>query len=201
MSNDEWLLNSPEVLESITISGLRGFAEPQTLNLAVPDGRNGSGLTTVVGANNAGKSTIVEALRALVQRQPPSFSQGRRNQMAGDLVDIAVTDTRGAVKRLRSVRPGSSQTEYGVENGAPDLSTVMVLPSRRVFQPYFGSTELGRNDYIAAIGFPDIRSSTLDQFTYRLFRIEKHRYMAIHRTALRAAAARRSETVTTQAPA
>ena len=52
---------------------------PSTLRS--PDGRPGSGLTILVGANNSGKSTVVEAFEALSKSRgnAPTFSIGKRN--------------------------------------------------------------------------------------------------------------------------
>lgn len=163
------------VLTSLEICGLRGFATPETLRISVPNGRPGSGLTVIVGANNAGKSTAIEALRAVAQRQPPSFTQGRRNHAGGDRVVIRALGAEGKATSLQNVRPGGSETELVHENGGVDLTKLLVLPARRVFAPYFGRSETTRADYMANIGFPAIRSSAMDQFTYRLFAIEKNR--------------------------
>ncbi len=68
------------MLTKLTIKGLRGFAEAQTLECACPNNNlEGSGLTIIVGANNAGKSTIVEALRAFNTATRATFTQGKRN--------------------------------------------------------------------------------------------------------------------------
>jgi len=163
------------VLTTLEITGLRGFASRQTLTFAVPTGVPGSGLTVIVGANNAGKSTAIEALRAVAQREGPSFTQGRRNQTAGDQVTIRAADAGGKATVLKSVRPGSSETEHVKEGGGVDLTKLLVLPARRVFSPYFGRSVTSRADYMTNIGFPAIRTSTMDQFTYRLFAIEKNR--------------------------
>lgn len=163
------------MLTSLEITGLRGFASKQSLTFALPTGLPGSGLTVIVGANNAGKSTVIEALRAVAQRQPPSFTQGRRNQSSGDQVIIRAADAAGKATVLKNIRPGSSETEYVQERGGVDLSKLLVLPARRVFSPYFSRSMTSRADYMANIGFPTIRASTMDQFTYRLFAIEKNR--------------------------
>lgn len=163
------------MLKSLEICGLRGFATNQTLSIAVPNGEPGSGLTVIVGANNAGKSTAIEALRAVAQRQPPSFTQGRRNQAGGDRVIIRALGVDGKSTTLQNVRAGSSETEYVHVDGGVDLSKLLVLPARRVFSPYFGRSQTTRADYMANIGFPAIRSSAMDQFTFRLFAIEKNR--------------------------
>lgn len=163
------------MLTSLDVLGLRGFATKQTLSFARPTGELGSGLTVIVGANNAGKSTAVEALRAVAQQQPPSFTQGRRNQVAGDRVEIRIVGDENRVTTLQTIRPGSSETELVREGKEIDLRKLLVLPARRVFSPYFGRAVSTRADYMANVGFPAIRTSSMDQFTYRLFTIEKNR--------------------------
>jgi predicted ATPase len=161
---------------SLHIHGLRGFAVEQTLRLAIPNGSLGSGLTVIVGANNAGKSTAIEAFRALGQRQSPSFTQGRRNIAAGDEVKINLVDSEGRTARLSSVRSGSSETNVESDFNPEELSRrLLVLPSRRTFNPYFNKSVTTRDDYMVNIGFPTVRSGGLDQFTYRLFAIEQNR--------------------------
>jgi len=163
------------MLTSLEILGLRGFASKQTLSFAIPNGKAGSGLTVLVGANNAGKSTAIEALRAVGQHRNPSFSQGRRNQEAGDQIFIRAVDCDGRETILKSVRAGSSETEIDKQSGGIDFSTLLILPSRRVFNPYFGRSESNRNQYMDQMGFPPNRSSSLDPFAHRLFTIEKNR--------------------------
>lgn len=54
------------MLSKMTIIGFRGFSEKQKIEFAIPDSKNeGSGLTTIVGANNSGKTSIGECLRYL----------------------------------------------------------------------------------------------------------------------------------------
>ena len=165
------------MLKSLDICGLRGFAEQQTIEFAIPTGEVGSGLTIIVGANNSGKSTAIEALRALTQDPPPSFTQGRRNQKAGDQVKLGLFDDNGGVVTLESQFAGTSETSrmpidslVGRREGE-----LFVLPSRRVFSPYFGRGASSRNDYSAHTGFPVLRSATIDQFTSRLFTIQNNR--------------------------
>ena len=53
-------------IKRLTINGLRGFSEETDINFAIPDNNNpGSGLTILVGPNNSGKSTIIEAIHML----------------------------------------------------------------------------------------------------------------------------------------
>lgn len=161
---------------SLHIHGLRGFAVEQTLRLAIPNGTPGSGLTVIVGANNAGKSTVVEAFRAIAQNQTPSFTQGRRNMAAGDEVIITLTDSKGRTARLRSVRPGSSETVIESPFEPRELpDRILVLPARRTFNPYFSKGGMNRADYMMNVGFPNVRSSGLEHFTHRLFTVENNR--------------------------
>ena len=52
------------MIKSVTIHGLRGFGQERTIQFAIPNDTLGSGLTILVGGNNTGKTTILEALRA-----------------------------------------------------------------------------------------------------------------------------------------
>lgn len=53
------------VIKSLKIKGFRGFSEETILKLAIPNGEDGSGLTVIVGPNNSGKSSIIEAFHTL----------------------------------------------------------------------------------------------------------------------------------------
>jgi predicted ATP-dependent endonuclease of OLD family len=161
------------MFKSIEILGLRGFATHEELEFAIPDGRSGSGLTVIVGANNSGKSTAIEAMRAFAQNPPPSFTRGRRNQTAGDCVEITLRKVDDRTVTIRSQFAGTSET---VMDPQQDLShQLFILPSRRVFAPYFGKANADRASYTRQQGFPPIRTSSLDQFSFRLFEIQKNR--------------------------
>ncbi|MBS0377138.1 MAG: AAA family ATPase [Proteobacteria bacterium] len=163
------------MLKALEIHGLRGFSTSQTLALAVPHGNaQGSGLTVIVGANNAGKSTVIEALRAIAQREDPSLSQGRRNLMAGDQIRIKAVGADNRELVLASVRPGSSETQRTGAN-ITDLGNLLLLPSRRVFGHNFGKSESDRATYMHQMGFPATRVPVVDQFAYRLFKVAKNR--------------------------
>src|SRR5262249_56706743 len=95
-------------IASIEITGLRSFATTRRLELAVPDGRPGSGLTVLVGPNNSGKSTIVEAFAALSHTDGLSFTEGQRNRAAGDTVSLRVSGTHGTYE-LRTVAAGGRE--------------------------------------------------------------------------------------------
>jgi Predicted ATP-dependent endonuclease of the OLD family len=121
------------MLESIKIKGFRGFADEQELKLAKPqEGKEGSGLTVIVGPNNGGKSTIIESFKLMSLGNEASFTEGQRNKKAGDRVKIVLSSfNNGQIYGLKTRADGGSETErYG---GYP---SIMVLSSRRFFAPY-----------------------------------------------------------------
>src|ERR1700751_1802949 len=115
----------------VDISGLRGFATHQRLELAVPNGKVGSGLTIVVGQNNSGKSKITEAFAAL-PGQPSiirHFSEGKRNKAAGDRISITLTFSSGYQRSAKTVASGGSQAQLTISGANRAQPHIMVLPS------------------------------------------------------------------------
>ena len=52
------------IYKEFKVAFFRNFKEEQTLHIAIPhDNLTGSGLTYIVGENNAGKTSIIEALQ------------------------------------------------------------------------------------------------------------------------------------------
>ena len=162
-------------IKTITISGLRGFADPQMLPLAIPNGKAGSGLTILVGPNNGGKSTIVEAFRALSKSSAPSFPIGKRNKLAGAQINIVIENLAGGTKGLKTVSGGGSETEWVESNVEPLSERIFVLPSRRFFDPYFKKDSLSREKFTSGIGLPPARGQAIQRFSARLFEIQNNR--------------------------
>jgi len=162
-------------IKKFEIHGLRGFATKQFLELAIPNGGVGSGLTVLVGPNNGGKSTVVEGLRALSLHSEQSFTVGKRNQKAGDKVNMTITGDNNNVWELRTVNSGGSECNL-IKNGDPvPPNSIFVLPSRRYFNPLFGKATHTRDQYIQSYGLPAVRSTPLDHFSFRLFAVQKNR--------------------------
>lgn len=173
-------------LKTLSIAGYRGFNEKRVINLAVPkDNREGSGLTIITGANNSGKSTVIEALRARSGHQAPSFSEGIRNKHA-DFVEIVYEFESGSqgndcpIEVIQSQVVGSSQsvhTKGGIDFTSRrqeiEVNPISVVPSRRGFQAYFQRSEGTLQDYHRNSGLPARRMSELTYFEMRLFDIEK----------------------------
>lgn len=173
-------------LKKLSIAGYRGFNKNRVINLAVPkEQREGSGLTIITGANNSGKSTVIEALRARSGHQTPSFSEGIRNKHA-DFVRIVYEfekQSEGSddlTEEIASQTTGSSQsvhTKGGVDftnrKHQIEADQIRVVPSRRGFQPYFARSQGTLQDYHRNTGLPARRMAELSSFEMRLFEIEK----------------------------
>lgn len=153
-------------LSKIDVLGYRGFKELGTIEFAIPNGINGSGLTIITGPNNSGKSSILECLRARSGYKPPSFSTGVRNSTP-QAVDIRF-HIDGGIETIKSITRGSSETI--IEN-KHDNFHIFVLSSRRAFSPYFGRSRWSRKDYLNNNSLPAQRSATLESFPNRLFKI------------------------------
>ena len=78
------------MINELSCCGYRGFATKQSLKLAIPNGKRGSGLTVLVGPNGGGKSTLVECFSKIATKNV-SFTEGKRNKLAGDKVSINIT--------------------------------------------------------------------------------------------------------------
>ena len=159
---------------SIEILGLRGFSDNQTLNLGTPNRNFGSGLTTIVGPNNSGKSTIYESFRAVSQNTAPSFTEGRRNKAAGDKVEIKILKHDGNSLVLKTTANGGSETSFEPHGLNQDAVKILTLPSRRTFSPFFSKSLWNRNQYISSSELPAVRGSQFDSFAYRLFTIQQN---------------------------
>lgn len=152
------------MIDSISCIGYRGFSTEQFLSLAKPNGKEGSGLTVLIGPNGGGKSTLVECLSKLTA-QEVSFTEGKRNKLAGDKVKIRVSNDKGEELILSTVDGGGSETSR-IGSIYPKI---YYLPSRRVFNPYFGKSPWSRELFIQNPINSQFRGTILNNFTYRLF--------------------------------
>lgn len=156
------------MIKSISCIGYRGFSTKQTLNLAQPNGKPGSGLTVLVGPNGGGKSTLVECFNKIsLARRNASFSRGKRNVKAGDFVEIGLLCDSWNCS-LRTKKGGSETTWNG-----PNPPKIYYLPSRRFFSPYFGQTRWDRDTYINNPSSFQTRTNPMDSCAYRLMDLNK----------------------------
>lgn len=160
-------------LLSVSIHGYRGFARPATLKLAVPNGRPGSGLTLLVGPNNGGKSTVLEALQFLQRTDdPPPMTEGRRNAAAGGEVMIEFESEKGSATLGTDGRGG----DIAWRNESLDLKkgSVFAVPSRRALDATFGKSNVDRVSYASSQPHMPVRQLR-SNFSPRLFGIQKNR--------------------------
>ncbi|MES2614780.1 MAG: AAA family ATPase [Bdellovibrionota bacterium] len=156
-------------IKKLKILGFRGFSSEQSIEFSAPNGTdNGSGLTIITGANNSGKSSIIECLKARNSSQSPSFSVGSRNPKL-DSVEIEYT-VGEKIERITSLKKGSSETTKA--NYDANFQ-IFVLPSRRSFSPFFSKGYNNRQQYTISDGLQPLRSPSINNFHQRLFTIEK----------------------------
>tara|TARA_R110002124_G_scaffold283813_1_gene460271 strand:- start:4288 stop:6249 length:1962 start_codon:yes stop_codon:yes gene_type:complete len=166
----------PRHFTELSVSGYRGFSDERCVRFAVPTGNEGSGLTVIVGANNSGKSTFLEALQAIARarhHQEISFAQPRRHRDK-DAVAIKLVRDDGRSLAITSIRPGSSQTEkiWEPSDAGPDKFDVHVTPSRRQFTPYFGNMGASGRDW-GVMEQEFSRTDLREQFVGRLRTVDK----------------------------
>lgn len=160
-------------IKSISISGLRGFSKDTKIKLGIPNNKRGSGITMLLGSNNSGKSTIVEAFEAISKNHPSSFTEGKRNKNYQSRIKIGVILNNKKIKELTTVPSGGSETEWN----DPDIQSpsIFVLPSRRLFSPFFGKSTVERKNYITDYAISNFRSGQIDRFSGRLFKAQNDR--------------------------
>lgn len=164
------------MLKSLEIRGLRGYSDSQALRFAQPNGQPGSGLTIIVGPNNAGKSTFIEGLQTFATRTAPSISDGRRNRVSGDEILVRMELVDGRCFSLKSRAQGFAEMVFDPiwEDGV--LPSMYVLSSRRNIQPYFGRYDANRDHYINGyMGLPSQRPTMISGFEGRLFQAQYNR--------------------------
>lgn len=164
------------MIKELSIHGLRGFGQKQTIRFSVPDGTQaGSGLNVIVGANNAGKTTIIEAIRAFNTpgTDTPSFSEGRRNATSGRKVFLELRDESDQSYKISTVEKGGSSTKKEPPNFSLNN---YVLQSRRYVSYEFGGGTNDRDSYIRNYQkLENNRSNSLNNFNYRIFQIQKNK--------------------------
>lgn len=171
------------MIKSITIHGFRGFGEKRTVNFSIPNGLSGSGLTVLVGPNNSGKTTILEALRSFnsTKYNPPSFSERKRNMKCenGKIHLRLETDTND-IFLIDTIESGGSTTimkkQGALENEDWEELKIFVLQSRRFVDYEFAQTYMERYDYIRNQQMNiHNRTASIYEFNARLFKMQKNK--------------------------
>ena len=171
------------MIKDISIHGLRGFGEERTISFAIPNGLCGSGLTMLVGANNTGKTTILEALRSFnaPKDNPPSFSERKRNiKCENGKIHLKLRTETNDTFSIDTVESGGSTTEMK-KNGAQgsdwwEAPKVFVLQSRRFADNEFGQTYMEREEYVRSQQMSiHNRTASIYEFNARLFKMHKNK--------------------------
>lgn len=153
-------------IKKLSIEGLRAFSKKVDIEFSIPDGETkGSGLTVLVGPNNSGKSTIMEAVHVLTSNIEIIPKSCRNLNLYGKM-EIQIDDTRnnnyalkipendGAfVKRFYN----NQELEYQGNNWQNELN-IFILNSKRSFSSTFNSNMYqDRNNYHGNVYNQDYR--------------------------------------------
>jgi len=129
-------------LSKLSIEHFRGVLAKQEVTFATPRGSKGSGLTILVGPNNVGKSTIVEALRHAVS--PPSIID-RKERHIDRALRISITDTANGFREITNPGLGANITSAG--RAHPAVQQLRYIPSRRSWAHRTGTHSMEMGDY------------------------------------------------------
>lgn len=165
------------MLESIKIKGFRGFADEQELKLAKPqEGKEGSGLTVIVGPNNGGKSTIIESFKLMSSGGDIDFTEAQRNKLNDGVEIILSPYDNDRIQTLKTISAGGSRARRtpnlrSVQGPNPSIT---VLSSKRYFNPYSKEASHGTGARMALA--PDsitlnTRGQPIDSADNKLFKI------------------------------
>ena len=128
-------------VKSITIEGFRGFSEKRTISFAKPNGNSGSGLTVLVGPNNSGKSTVVEAFDTFV-RFLKDIPKSARNEKNNGNINIKL-EIDSNIYEMSSYSFGGSSVYYKKNEKLidydKDLGQIFILSSHRYIGNGLGS--------------------------------------------------------------
>ena len=167
------------MLKYILISGLRGFSKEKKVSLALPNGKAGSGLTILVGSNNTGKTTVIEAVKYFnFDISQISFSSGKRNVQNEKRVDITYINEKEERYSIHTKDSGGSQVETEDKREFDIKSIPFILPSRRNVQYELqgGFYDSYRWDYMNNENInTKVRKPTIDNFQQRIFNWENHK--------------------------
>lgn len=168
------------MIESLSITGYRGFGEEVTISFAQPNEKDGSGLTFLVGKNNSGKTSILETLKFfnLGKDNPPSFSERKRNTNNNGKVTIELKDNHQDEYKISTSKHGGSTVDLSKNDHINDWTPMnfFVLQSRRYFNYEFSRSLQNREWYLHYQQNSIFnRTPTLDQYNNRIFNMEKNK--------------------------
>lgn len=170
-------------IKKLTINGLRGFSEKTDINFAIPDKENpGSGLTILVGPNNSGKSTVIEAIH-LLNSNTNTIPDALKNVKLNEYLKIEAEDTSGKIVSIESIENGGTFIERRYDNkiiepGTNNMMNTFILSSKRGFSStFYNNNYQPREFYRGNINESDYRSENNinNNFGGRLLTISRNR--------------------------
>ena len=166
------------VIKNLSIEGLRGFSEKREFNFSIPDKVNpGSGLTVLVGPNNSGKSTVIEAVHIL-NSNSNIIPKNYRNVINSGKIKIEAVSNTEDVITVQSTENGGSYVERILNSKKNDFwnnpLNAFILTSKRNFSSTFNNNgQQSRENYKGNIGSESYRNenNVNHNFGGRLLRI------------------------------
>lgn len=131
-------------ISKLLVEQYAGVRAPQTLAFAKPNGKNGSGLTVLVGPNNSGKSTILECLRLASWDTEPPIDREIRHP--GYPMRIELWNSEGELRALTTIDQSSVSKRLG-SGVYPSLDHIRFVPSRRTWKARGSEKGLASKDY------------------------------------------------------
>ena len=169
-------------IKKVLIKGLRGFSKETEIEFAIPDKENtGSGLTVLVGPNNSGKSTLIEAIH-LLSINKDTIPSTSRNVKTNSSVLIKAEDTIGNEVSLESTENKGAfiQRKFNgeVQEYWDNKLNTFILTSKRGFSSTFSDKNYqNRESYTSNIGNEEYRNENNinNNFGGRLLNIYKNK--------------------------
>jgi predicted ATP-dependent endonuclease of OLD family len=124
------------LLKKICIQHFLGYEDKQEIEIAIPNGKMGSGITFIVGEINTGKSAIFEAIKKL--HSNAKFLPKERNKGINPIIELI--DKNDAVTKIeRGEKAMVSITSSGLINE----QVFELVPSRRHWNHTFHANNVG----------------------------------------------------------
>lgn len=171
-------------IKKISIEGLRGYSKKTEIEFAIPDKVNeGSGLTVLVGPNNSGKTTLIEAVH-LLSINKDTIPRSSRSEKTDGQIMIEAEDTEGNIFLLQSTdnRGAFIQRKINgeINKDMRDILNTFILTSKRGFSSTFGNNmSQSRENYRGNIMDEEYRSENNTNYNFggRLLNIYNNKKM------------------------
>lgn len=172
------------MINSLSIEGFRGFKNKTEISFSAPDKMNkGSGLNILVGPNNSGKTSSIEAIHLIVSNAGRIEEKARNKQSNQVCIELEHTNNGNGCqnKYLLRIDPnnGAVATRYKNDRKLDTshyerIDDVFILSNKRNISSKFqGDNATERQNYLGNIHNYDYRSqdNNMSQFGSRLVKV------------------------------